>query len=104
MYVINHFTFYRVTDGENPVESVELTVSVNDVNEPPVFTETTKTVEVHADRTPPQPVTTMAGTDVDSGDSITYAITSNVDQKSYSLVYYEQPLHKWYLLHMCQVV
>ena len=27
----------------------------------------------------------MAGTDVDSGDSITYAITSNVDQKSYSL-------------------
>ena len=94
MYVFNHFTFYRVTDGENPVESVELTVSVNDVNEPPVFTETTKTVEVHADRTPPQPVTTMAGTDVDSGDSITYAITSNVDQKSYSLVYYEQPLHK----------
>ena len=77
MHVINHFIFYRVTDGENPVESVELTVSVNDVNEPPVFTETTKTVEVHSDQTPPQPVTTMAGTDVDSGDSITYAITSN---------------------------
>ena len=37
----------------------------------------------------------MAGTDVDSGDSITYAITSNVDQKSYSLVYYEQLLHKY---------
>ena len=104
MYVINHFIFLRVTDGENPVESVELTVSVNDVNEPPVFTETTKTVEVHADQTPPKPVTTMAGTDVDNGDSITYAITSNVDQKSYSLVYYEQSLHKWYLLHMCQVI
>ena len=103
MYAINHFIFLRVTDGENPVESVELTVSVNDVNEPPVFTEKTKTVEVHADQTPPQPVTTMAGTDVDSGDSITYAITSNVDQKSYPLVYYEQPLHKWYLLHVWQV-
>ena len=68
---------HRISDGDNDVDSVALTVSVTNVNEPPTFTEITKTVNVHSGRAPPQSVTTMAATDVDNGDTITYAISSN---------------------------
>lgn len=65
----------EVTDGGSITESATITINLNDVNEAPVVDDQTFSIDENsADTTS---VGTVVATDVDAGDSLTYAITGS---------------------------
>lgn len=66
----------KATDSASQVGTATLTITVTDVNEAPVFGETSYTVCVADGSAADTSVTTFSATDQDSGDVITYTINS----------------------------
>jgi hypothetical protein len=69
------FTFHVVvTDQDGLSDTALITVTLNDVNEPPHFVDKTPTLSVEENSPAETSVGTVAATDVDDGDVLTYSI------------------------------
>ena len=69
------FTFHVVvTDQDGLSDTALITVTLNDVNEPPHFVDKTPTLSVEENSPAETSVGTVAATDVDAGDVLTYSI------------------------------
>ena len=74
------FTFHVVvTDQDGLSDTALITVKLNDVNEPPVFTDDKPTLTVDENVPAGTEVGPVTATDVDEGDSLTYSIKDPTD-------------------------
>ena len=74
-----------VTDAAGLFDTQEVTVTVTDVNDnAPVFTDGA-TLAVDFEENSTDPVTTLAATDLDAGDTVTYTLKDELDADSFNL-------------------
>ena len=74
-----------VTDAAGLFDTQEVTVTVTDVNDnAPVFT-AGATLAVDFAENSTDPVTTLAATDADAGDTVTYTLKDELDADSFNL-------------------
>ena len=74
-----------VTDAAGLFDTQEVTVTVTDVNDnAPVFT-AGATLAVDFEENSTDPVTTLAATDADAGDTVTYTLKDELDADSFNL-------------------
>ena len=74
-----------VTDAAGLFDTQEVTVTVTDVNDnAPVFTDGA-TLAVNFAENSTDPVTTLAATDLDAGDTVTYTLKDELDAGSFNL-------------------
>ena len=72
----------RVTDAMGLYDELNLSVSVDDVNEAPIFT---SAYAISIDENQSGVIYTAAASDIDAGDTITYSIIGGADQDLFNL-------------------